>query len=368
MTLTIPDSSAHLLGIAGLFLGSDTALSVQPLGAGLINSTFQVDQAKGSYVLQRINPHVFPAPELIMRNLAQLQALADARPEFGVRLPTLIMASDGRPFVRDLDGSLWRLMQRVHPSRVLDRVQTPKQASEIGRMLGRFHRLAAELDPQCLHITLPGFHDTPSYMAALDAALTETGAADAAPAAVLDFISERRALATVMEVALLEAKTRLRVIHGDPKIDNLLFAHDADRALCLIDLDTVQPGLIHHDIADCLRSCCNRRGESAAADAPVQFDLAVCAAILGAYAEQIGDLLSSAELDLMLDAARLIPFELGIRFLTDHLQGDRYFRVRQRGDNLLKARVQFDLVADIERKAEDITKIIARSFLRGDLR
>jgi Ser/Thr protein kinase RdoA (MazF antagonist) len=152
----------------------------------------------------------------------------------------------------------------------------------------------------------------------------------------------------------------LRVTHGDPKLDNLLFAADADRALCLIDLDTVQPGLVHHDIGDCLRSCCNRRGESA--DGAVRFDLDTCGAILGGYADAAAGLLSADEIPLLYAAIRLLPLELGIRFLTDHLQGDRWFRVREHGQNLAKARVQLALVADIEARQAAIEDLVRRAF------
>jgi Ser/Thr protein kinase RdoA (MazF antagonist) len=366
MSPTIADSDLDLLGIARLFLGADRALSVQRLGAGLINTTFLVQASDGSYVLQRINPLVFPAPERIMGNLIRLQTMVETRSRSGVRLPAIVQAIDGHPYVRDAAGDVWRLMEHVYPSRVLDAVQTPEQAAEIGRTLGQFHRLAAEIEQSSLSITLPGFHDTPGYLAALDAILADRGGAKAAPAGMLGFIDDRRPLASIMDAALRQGDTKLRVVHGDPKIDNLLFAEDSDRALCLIDLDTVQPGLIHHDIGDCLRSCCNRRGEAAEAADSVCFDLDIAESILGAYAAQAGTLLSTAEVDLIVDAVRLIPFELGIRFLIDHLQGDRYFRVKHRGENLLKAQTQFALLADIEHKADDIQAIVAHNFRQPD--
>jgi len=359
-----PDHAA-LLAVAAGFVGDTSAVSVEALGAGLINATYRVDAPQGSYVLQRINNAVFPEPERIMHNLSRLAALAGAHPELGVRLPRLIPAADGAPFVRDGDGRIWRMTEYVAPSRVLGAVRTAGQAAEVGRVLGSFHRLTAELEPGALDITLPGFHHTPGYLAALDGALEETARGarqEPAIAGALAFIDDRRALAGALETALAQGLTRPRVVHGDPKIDNLLFATEADRALCLIDLDTVQPGLIHHDIGDCLRSCCNRVGESAGGDTPVRFDLDICAGILGGYAGQMRALLGSAEVELIETAVRLIPFELALRFLTDHLQGDRYFRVRRRGENLHKARVQLALVADIERQAGAISDAVARSF------
>ena len=178
------------------------------------------------------------------------------------------------------------------------------------------------------------------------------------------FAAARQGTAGVLEEARQTGQIPERVIHGDPKLDNFLFDRSGRQALALIDLDTVQPGLVHYDIGDCLRSCCNRRGETADGDAGPSFDLALCRDLLGAYGEQVGDLLLPAEVELLYDAIRLIPFELGLRFLTDHLEGDRWFRVSQPGENLGKARTQFALAADIERNEAAIRAIIGESFGR----
>jgi thiamine kinase-like enzyme len=303
-----------------------------------------------------------------MSNLTRLHALASARQELGVRLPTPRPADDGAAFVRASDGGIWRMMEYVSPSRTLSHVQNQAQAAEIGRTLGRFHRLGSHVDPRDMQIALPGFHHTPGYLAALDQTLAMTGdqhnapSADAPIADALAFIETRRALVRVLDDAVRAGLTTTRVIHGDPKLDNLLFDQANDRALCLIDLDTVQPGLLHHDIGDCLRSCCNRAGEATDAGVAIQFDLDVCSGILAAYGAETRDLLSPPEVALIYASIRLIPFELGLRFLTDHLRGDRYFRVTAPGDNLRKAQGQFALVADVERKAKAIEAIIEGSF------
>ncbi len=372
MRRTRPPASQSPHDVAGRFVGNDPTLCVEPLGAGLINATYRVQSAQGTFVLQRINEKVFRAPEHIMSNLTRLHALATAHQELGVRLATPLSADDGSAFVRDSDGGIWRMTEYVYPSRTLSDVQNEAQAAEIGRTLGRFHRLGSHIDPRAIQITLPDFHHTPGYLAALDQALDSTGdragaaSADAQIADALAFVETRRALVRVLDDAMQAGLTRLRVIHGDPKLDNLLFDSTDDRALCLIDLDTVQPGLLHHDIGDCLRSCCNRAGEATDAGIPIQFDLDVCSGILTAYGAETRGLLNTREVGLIYPCIRLIPFELGLRFLTDHLRGDRYFRVTAPGDNLRKALVQFALVADIERKAKSIEDIIARSFQRKD--
>jgi Ser/Thr protein kinase RdoA (MazF antagonist) len=353
------------LDIARRFLGADATLDVFRFGSGLINATFRIDGPDGSYVLQRINPTVFPKPERIMGNLALLQAAAARRPDMGVRLPALVQSVDGNAFVRDAEGNVWRLMERIHPSRALRELESPLQAMEVGRTLGRFHRLAATLDTHGFEVTLPGFHETPGYLASLDDTV-HTGGPDVDEVAPeLEFVHLRRDLATVLTNAVEQGLTHARIIHGDPKIDNLLFDVDSDRALCLIDLDTVQPGLLHHDIGDCLRSCCNRLGESAGTAPAVSFDMNLGEAIINAYALEAARLLDADEIALLYPAIRLIPFELGVRFLADHLQGDRYFAVSERGQNLHKARVQFALVADIERKADMIRRVVDCSFTHG---
>ncbi|KAA6187737.1 phosphotransferase [Thiohalocapsa marina] len=356
--------------IARRFLGATDDLAIAPLGAGLINRTYRVDQGQDSFVLQCLNPRVFPAPEAVMANLVRLQARARAHPECGVRVPALIRTPAGEDWLRDDHGHLWRLLEFIRPSRVLRALETPRQAAAIGRALGRFHRLLAPLDPASFALALPAFHCTTSYLARLDALLAGAAASngpvdapsDATIAPLLQFIDARRPLAGVLEQALAAGITQERIVHGDPKLDNLLFAPDTDRVLCLIDLDTVQPGLLHHDLGDCLRSCCNRAGEQAGEQASASFDLALCEAILNAYAAETPGLLSAEEQALLPAAVQLIPFELCIRFLTDHLQGDRYFKVSAAGENRVRAERQFALVADIERKAPALRDIVQRAF------
>jgi len=346
---------------------------VERYGSGLINATFLVTAGDERYILQRINDRVFPAPDRIMGNLAVLGAHLAGRPDAGLRLPALLPARDGTPFVRADDGSVWRLMEFIADAAGLAEVADRRQAAEIGRILGRFHALTSDLAPEALAETLPGFHVTPHYLDRLSRVLGDLGAdlcAQAGPA--LAFVAPRRDGAAALEAARREGRVPTRVIHGDPKLDNILFDGAAGRAVSLIDLDTVQPGLWLYDLGDCLRSCCNRTGESPPlADGPerseptpaaARFDLDLCRAILAAYAQETRGLLAAAEIELLFAAIRLIPFELGVRFLTDHLEGNRYFRVAAPGQNLRKALVQFALVEDIEGKEPEIRDILAGCF------
>jgi Ser/Thr protein kinase RdoA (MazF antagonist) len=145
------------------------------------------------------------------------------------------------------------------------------------------------------------------------------------------------------------------VIHGDPKLNNILFDASSGLAVAMIDLDTVKPGLIHYDLGDCLRSCCNRAGEGGAES--VEFDVAICREVLAGYFAAAEQFLTEPDIAYLFDAIRLLPFELGLRFLTDHLAGDRYFHVTEPGQNLRRAQVQFRLVASIERQEKAIRSV-----------
>lgn len=357
-----PPTRPDLERIAAAFAIEAPVGPVERLGKGLINDTYRVDSGSGPCVLQRINPQVFPDPERIMANLAVLAShLAGLG---GLRVPDLIRARNGQPFFRDEEGGIWRLMELIPDAVNLQAIQTPRQAGQAGAALGRFHHMTRNLDPARLAVTLPGFHRTPRYLARLLAVCDalEPGVLNPESARLLALVDARAELATRLEHAHAAGSIPLRVIHGDPKLDNILFHREDGRALALVDLDTVQPGLIQHDLGDCLRSCCNRLGESPETGSRVRFDLDLCAEILAAYAAETRDFLTPGDVAATYDCIRLMPYELAIRFLTDHLEGDRYFRVERRGQNLEKARIQLDLLVDIESQEREIRRTIASLF------
>lgn len=338
--------------------------SVERYGKGLINATYLVTSGGSYYVLQRINDTVFPEPERIMANLAVLEGHLATHADSEIRIPDLIAAKDGRPFVRDAQGGVWRLMEFIADTRVLAGLDDLEQAKEVGRILGHFHVVVSTLPAAQLQVTLPDYHITPSYLerfTKVSAASTLDRTDEIRQA--IGFVTNHQGKVSVLEDARRAGRVPERVTHGDPKLDNILFQRGTSRAVSLIDLDTVQPGLIHYDIGDCLRSCCNRK--LAASDTDAKFDLDICRAILCAYAEETRNLLTTAEIELLFDAIRLIPFELGLRYITDHLEGDRYFRVSEPEQNLRKAQSQFALVRDIEGKEQEIRRIIDECFGLG---
>lgn len=354
--------------IASQFVLDGKISAIRPHGQGLINDTFVVTTDTGrQIILQRINRHVFPHPERIMENLRVLSGHIRQRAATGdiaartLRLPEILSARDGRDFVIDADGGFWRAQEFIEHTHTLERIGNITQAEEVGLALGRFHVLVHDLDPARLHQTLPGFHDAPGYFTRFlraSARPRQTGASRDLLRA-LSFVESRWGLARVLEQARREGKLVARPIHGDTKLNNFLFDSRTGKAVSLIDLDTVQPGLIHYDIGDCLRSCANPAGESPADISAVRFDLDTGRAILKNYLAETRGFLARHDYDYLYDAIRLIPFELGLRFLTDYLEGDHYFKTERPAQNLHRALAQFRLTTSIEEHEQSIKSLIA---------
>lgn len=332
-------------------------VDVHAYGNGLINDTYLVTTARSEerVILQRLNPRVFAEPQRLMANLRLVLAHIRRRQEQSprrrdLRFPYLYRTNKGGEFLFDDEGALWRAMSYLAETRAYDRLADTAQAAEVGFALGRFHELVRDLDPSLLHEARPYFHDTPRYYAKLDQTVAAAGRRLRSPAVqeALDFVEARRANAGALESAKASGLLTARTVHGDPKLNNFLFDQRSGKAVSLIDLDTVTPGLIHYDIGDCVRSCCNTAGESPAGDHTVNFDLAACRSVLENYLSQTGANLTEEDRRHLYDAIRLIPLELGIRFLTDYLDGDRYFKIEHPEHNLVRALTQFKLSACIE--------------------
>lgn len=357
--------------VAAAFVLDGRILDIRPHGRGLINDTWLVTTDHGEapqVILQRINPLAFPRPDLIMANIETLLAHVarrqrdEAGRDWDLRFPHLYPTRDGASWHRDGNGDAWRAMSFIAGTEGFHKPRDSEQAREAGRALGRFHALISDIDTARLHDVRPDFHHTPRHLERLAQSLDQAAHAQRAMpgvAACLAFVDTRRGEAGEIEAAVAAGAIRRRPVHGDPKLDNFLFDVTSGRAASLIDLDTVKPGVIHHDIADCLRSCCNRVGESPARGEQARYDLEICRALLNGYYAEAETIGAELQVEHLLAAIRLIPFELGVRFLTDHLNGNRYFRTEFPEQNLRRAETQFQLVEDIERQETAIRAIIA---------
>lgn len=346
------------------FCGGYPHCTVTPVSSGNINDTYLVKAANEKFILQRISATVFPDPLRVIANFRAISSHLDRKRKTMVSGPDWqfakpVLTCRGQLYWKDDDGNYWRA-QTYLPHKPVTMLSDHRQARELGKALGLFHLLIADIDSAVLSNPLPGFHILPTYLEQFDLVRQKkcrTGYEDSFCRKIIEKYREKAAL---LEVAREKGILILRPIHGDPKIDNFVFDEDG-YGVGLIDMDTAGSGLLHYDIGDCLRSSCNRDGEEGEQGHDIKFDMNICAAILDGYFLRAGSLLSPVERRYVFAAVLLLTFELGLRFFTDHLVGNKYFKVNAEGVNLQKAVVQFRLVEEIEKNEDSIRAIAEES-------
>ena len=351
--------------IACQFMGNTHLISVEPYSGGIINQTYLATTDTARFILQRINPQVFPDPQQLISN--QVTLLAHVQQQNTdqtalLKFPKLLTSKAGKPCVLDTDGSTWRALSFIENTRTLPAITTETEAQQVGFVLGQFHHQVHDLDPHSLHDTLPGFHIAPDYLKHYQQ-LASVNIPPNNPelSKCQQFIEQRQDCFTVLEQAKQQGFLHTRPIHGDPKLANILFDQDSGQAVALIDLDTVMPGLIHYDIGDCLRSCCNTAKQAGNNAKPAEFDFDLCELILTRYLREAQTFLTTYDYHYLYDAIHLIPLELGLRYLSDYLAGNRYFSVDTPEQNLHRAIQQFELTASIERQQVAIKQLIQQN-------
>lgn len=318
--------------------------SCERYGNGHINETYLVTCPSARYILQKINTNVFKKPDELMQNIESVLRHQRSRVDDPRGCMTLVPTRDGASWYQDESGA-YRCYDFVEGSICLDRAESEADFAESGAGFGAFQRMLADFPAHTLHETIPHFHDTPDRYRIFKEAV----AADALGRArevqrEIDF-----ALAHEKDAAaLMEAGLPLRVTHNDTKLNNVLLDRDTGEAVCVIDLDTVMPGLAVNDFGDSIRFGANHCAEDERDLNKVCFDLNLFDAYTQGFLEGADGALTPAELDYLPWGARLITLECGIRFLTDYLEGDKYFRIHRPGQNLDRCRTQFKLVADME--------------------
>ncbi len=338
--------------------------SAEPFGSGHINDTYRVTFASGStqcrYILQRLNHAVFTNPLTVMENLQRVtahlaQKFAD-QPDAARRALTLVPTRAGKFFQRDIAGNFWRMFPFIEKTRTVDVIETPAQAFAAAQAFGQFQKLLADLPAPRLHDTIPDFHHTPKRFAALEKAVAADVANRAAPAKPeIEFALRHQAICDV----LLAANLPERVTHNDTKINNVLLDTATGEGVCVIDLDTVMPGLALYDFGDMVRSMTNPAAENERDLAKVEMQFPVFEALSRGYLAT-ADFLTPAEKNLLAVAGQVITFELGLRFLTDFLAGDAYFKVQSNGENLDRCRAQFKLFESMRRQESVMSKLVAK--------
>lgn len=337
-----------------------------PVGTGNINDTFLVRSPSNTFVLQKINGEVFFDPLRVIENFSRISKhLRHKQDCVGqqMRVAAPVLTLERRLYFCDSRGDYWRGQQYLaHKSYSL--LSSHEQAYQVGKILATFHGLIADLDLYGFLDPLPGFHNLPLYLAEYDKLEQGNKTIKEEQFRFCFTAIERfRNQATRLEEAKQTGILNLQPIHGDPKVENFLFDKDG-QAQGLIDLDTVSLGLVHYDLGDCLRSCCNRQKEMEDQEVP-NFDIHICQTFLEGYFSLPEQQLSLEQRGYIFDAVLLICFELGLRFFTDHLRGNKYFKVENDGDNLLRAVNQFRLTDDIARQEKKIRSMALSSGLHG---
>ena len=346
------------------------ARTIAPFGNGHINKTYLIstEGVKERYILQWINSYVFIHPREVMENMLHItEHLQERIREEGGdpdrETIRLVPSVTGEPWVEDEEGEVWRVMLCVPDTVSPQHPDDPHVLEECGEAFGCFSRRLKDFPAGSLYETIPSFHDTPVRLRQLE----DAAAAD--PCGRLKDVAEEMAFARAREAEtriLVEAhaagKLPLRVTHNDTKVNNVLLDRKTGKAVCVVDLDTVMPGLLAYDFGDAIRvGACSAEEDERDLDR-IRLELPRAEAFARGFLKELKGELGEEELLSLEAGARLMTFENGLRFLADHLNGDRYFRIHRPGQNLDRARAQFALLADMEKHRDEMRGMLARLY------
>jgi len=344
-------------------------LDIQPYGAGHIHDTYVVrfrspDGTISRYILPRLNTTVFQQPERLMENIERVTAHLKGKIAASDGNPmretlNLIPAKDGKPFVKTGTGEYWRAFHFIERAQTYDTAVNLEHVAEVAKAYGRFLKLLCDFPREQLHETIPDFHHLRKrYEVFVLAVRRDMKDRASVVRKEIAFVEDRAEQASILVDLLEQSGLPTRVVHNDTKLGNVMIDDKTGEGICVIDLDTVMPGLSLYDFGDLVRSAANLAAEDEQDLSKVCLDLDIFKRCVEGYLEGMGRLLTPSELDLFPFSARLIALELGMRFLTDYLQGDVYFKIHRVGQNLDRCRVQFRLVEEMETKYDRMARIV----------
>ncbi len=338
---------------------------VQAITLGLINTTYRVIfEDGGQYTLQAINTNVFKEPEKLMENVAGVTDHVRAKLIASGGDPdretlTVIKTKDGKAIYIDKEGRCWRTYIYIDDARTYDQIEKPELMYEAGYGFGNFQKMLADYDMDKLHETIPNFHNTKMRFETLFKAVEEDKAGRAASVQEeIQFFKDHYEDACLFVNMLAAGEIPLRVTHNDTKINNILIDDATDKALCVIDLDTVMPGIAPFDFGDSIRFAGNKAAEDETDLSKVGIDMELYRQYVKGFLDACGKDLTDAEITHLPHGAKIITLETGARFLTDYLDGDVYFKTKREGHNLDRARCQMQHVRSMEENFEEMCRII----------
>ena len=346
-------------------------LHAETFKIGHINETYSATYDQGGmrvrYIHQRINRNVFKDPPAVMRNLIRVSTHlrhkleAEGAKDITRRCLTVIPTRAGQPYYRDQQGEYWRTFAFIEGVETFEAVHSPHQAAAAGRAFGEFQRLLADLPGDRLHETIPDFHHTRKRFVTLLQAIQEdrlNRAVSAKPET--DFALKHEKIVDVLLTAHAKGKIPERITHNDTKFNNVMMDVLTNQAMCVVDLDTVMPGLALYDFGDMVRTTTSPTLEDEPDLKKVRLHLPMFEALASGYLSSAGRFLTAAEKSYLTFAGKLITFNIGVRFLTDYLNGDTYFRVHRPGHNLDRCRTQFKLIESIEEQEEEMQAVVEK--------
>ena len=337
-------------------------------GNGHINDTFRLtfktEQGTRRYILQKMSSVVFKKPVELMENISNVTAwlkkkIRENGGDTERETLNLVMTREGIPYHVDKEGGYWRVYKFIEGATCYDAVKNDDDFYQSAVAFGHFQRLLADYPAETLHETIPNFHNTPDRMRIFREAVQRDAYSRAAGVQEeIRFIEEHEKLSHVLYDMLEEGKLPLRVTHNDTKLNNIMIDDATGKAICVIDLDTVMPGLSAHDFGDSIRFGASTGAEDERDLSKISCDLHLYEVYTKGFIEGCGGALTETELDMLPWGAVLMTFENGIRFLTDYLEGDHYFKIHRDGQNLDRCRTQLKLVSDMEEKMQQMQQIV----------
>ena len=335
-------------------------------GSGHINGTNLITVKKPTgetvrYILQVINGDVFPNPEWVVENIAEVTEFLHKKGFAGRRVLNMVRARDGKLRYWDASGLCFRVYDFIEGSVSLDKAESPEDFYQSGFAFGEFQRNLSDFPVDKLHETLADFHNTPKrFEAFLDAVAQDRAGRVRTVPKEIDFLRERMEFCSVLYKAHEEGRLPLRVTHNDTKLNNVMLDEKTRKALCVIDLDTVMPGFSVNDFGDAIRFGANTAAEDEKDLSKVSLDMELFEAYTKGFLEGCGGMLGEEEIRLLPEGAKMMTLECGMRFLTDYLQGDTYFKTAYPEHNLDRCRTQFKLVECMEEHWWDMKNCVEK--------
>jgi Ser/Thr protein kinase RdoA (MazF antagonist) len=359
-------SISELIELASLFQLDGPATTVEPFGNGNVNDTFLIrTDSDNRYTLQRINHDVFKDPVSLMENFARVTAhLAQKHMDGQTTLQTLVLvpAQDGSSYLTGELGNYWRVTEYVPGGLSLEVPESREHAYEAARAFGDFQYQLRDLPGDPLIETIPDFHNTESRYQAFEKAVGQDVCRRAGEVAdLISFTQENEHLARLIRYADFPTRT----VHNDTKLNNVLLHEETGKGICVVDLDTVMPGCALHDFADLVRTAACSSQEDEPDISKIHFMPDRFSALVDGYLAGVQDMLESREIERLAVSPQVITYELSLRFLTDFLQGDTYFKVKRAGHNFERARAQFQLLRSMQEHASVMEDTVSASLASG---